>query len=1115
MRSIHDYLQSIGYITDKLPLNFIIGKEYRFPSLGKSNKNTSASIKLTHDGIYVWNDHANDASGSFNPNSANKQNKPDPEVAAKRAKRLEVEKKAQIEKRAKAKNEAQQIWERAQPCDSHPYMATAGVKIAGQVRTLPCIKTLGGQTFKNPLIVPRYDAKTGELVNLEFIAPDGEKRPLTGAKKQGTYFEINGQEPAYFVEGYKTGCAVHNATGRRVICSFDVGNLKEIFPVLAKPENAIIADNDNKPKKGDVIVPRRMLKAKGAGHKAAHELKAKFWLIPELGADAADIPADRLSALLSQHPTSDLPVFDAWKDLTPVFDETPAKDLIEKLKTEKDPLKCAGIALNYGFKCLQSIPFKKNIIELRAEIEVASVGRMHPITIDNITARLDWLISKDSAQALNIVRIDDCKQHNKIMVNSLHDAPIYYKGVWLVTAPTGSMKTQLIGRSFREYCRTNNFEFLSLAHLRSLIDEMATKLDTAHYTIEKETILKGEKDQRSAAIASLESLSICLPSLAHQYFSPFISRAKYIFIDEISQVLQAFNTDHIFEKTKTDLVFNLLRELIKNADCLICADANINQETLEFIEQCRPDEKFNIVEMPPVNEGKTANIYGSEAELLKQIVYDLMVNNSNVWITCDSKNKALAIEKALSQYDELSIITLVANSHNNRAEKEFLLNPHEESKKYRVVISSPVISSGISIEHDHFDYVAGFFSGYSVQPADAYQMIGRVRQCKNFHLYVNQHNTAVINAERVIEAQKQAATLEGTQGKVSEFTKYRAKLNESRNRIKSSFANNLIYILNAKKFNIKRMDEQSAINEEEQLKEISDELKQEERDQIKAAVKITDEQADRLDKKDVLGESEVYSLKAFKHRKALGYGWEHELTDQDLDISPSMVRRYSAFIGKHSRANDKANDLASRKYSEALAKAYRIAFADIDLKAGAIYFENCATAILERVFKHRYLLAVLGAIPPRYGRENFKPHSYAAKDLKAIFEHIGIKTSRTRFSAKMGQMGLFLYIEYASSVPNERQEKCYYIDSEQLELMQHYSDLKASQYIQITINEDVIYWSDVRLDLWQKVGQITEQQAIDRLIAAMDGRLKTKESNKTAWWAKNVLKPTFRTNIAT
>lgn len=1115
MLSVHDYLKSIGYSVDKLPLNMMVGKEYRFPSLGKGHKNQSASIRLTHEGIYVWHDHSCGSGGSFNPNR-DIQGLAPLEIARRATEqKLAAERyaKATKQRQSKAKNEAQSIWNRAKSCLSHPYMHLAGVSIAGEVRTLPHIKTNNGQTFKKPLIIPRYDTNTGELVNLEFITEDGTKRPLAGAKKNSTYFEISGNCPALFVEGYKTGCAVHNATGRKVIVCFDVGNLKLVWKDLAKSDDEIISDNDNglKSLETNAIITALQIKAKGAGHKAAYDLGAKFWLIPEVGADAADIQPKKILQLISQKPTSELPIFDAWNDLETIKDMT-SSELLKQLESESNYLKCASLALSYGIKQLQCIPFKTNILKIRAEVETVTAGRIHPITLDNIALKLDWMYSKTTKIGLQAISIDDTKQHNTISIDNLNNFTPNYKGIWLIKAPTGAGKTQKVGKPFRNWCKSNGYTFLSIAHLQSLVREMSSRLNTEHYDDEKKAVRKASKSGNDGLWQrSLDSLSICLPSLAYGHFQPFVASCKYVFIDEISQVLNAFSSDEIYRHTDVTIVFDLLRQIIRNAECLICADANINQMTLDFIEQCRPNERFNIVEMPAVNEGKNIKLYSTDGELLNKIVESLFVDNANIWITCDSQKQAEKLQRYLSQYDEISVLAITGANKGKKDQKAFLENPHKESKKYRVVISSPVISSGLSIEHDHFNFVAGFFCGTSVQPTDAYQQLGRVRCAKDFHITLDQKHQDVMNADQQINGQSKAAMVEGEQIKPSDFAMFRAKLNESRDRYKSNFANNLLHILNDKKFSIEHVPFTDASDQDLYLKEIGKELKAEEQLRIKSATKITDEQALLLKRKDCLNDNELYSLKAYGIRKALGYEFTHNLTDQDLEASPAQIRRFSAFIGRFKASNDKSKDIAVRKFDEALAKIYQIVFENVNLQAGSIFYDDCAKAILERVYQYRHVLAVLGGIPKRFGNEFFKPSDSPVKELNAILKHIGISTLRTRFSAKMGHIGIFLYRKNSSSVPNWQAEKCYKVDGDQLEIMQHYSDLKAHSYQTLPPLSEDAFWQGVRLALYHGVQThtITEAEAIQTLIDTSKARPISKPSHITAWWAKNVLRPLF------
>ena len=64
--------------------------------------------------------------------------------------------------------------------------------------------------------------------------------------------------------------------------------------------------------------------------------------------------------------------------------------------------------------------------------------------------------------------------------------------------------------------------------------------------------------------------------------------------------------------------------------------------------ECRPNEKFNIIEIKPKDEGKKALIYQNESVLIEKIMDDVMTGQ-NVWITCDSDSKAQQLKAIFSQ----------------------------------------------------------------------------------------------------------------------------------------------------------------------------------------------------------------------------------------------------------------------------------------------------------------------------------------------------------------------------------------------------------------------------------------------------------------------------------
>jgi len=88
------------------------------------------------------------------------------------------------------------LWEQALACSAHPYLSkksgsgTRHKTACGKRGSLYFLQCSNG--FK--LLIPIRD-RMGELNSLQFIDESGEKRFVTGARKQGGYFSI-GKNPA-------------------------------------------------------------------------------------------------------------------------------------------------------------------------------------------------------------------------------------------------------------------------------------------------------------------------------------------------------------------------------------------------------------------------------------------------------------------------------------------------------------------------------------------------------------------------------------------------------------------------------------------------------------------------------------------------------------------------------------------------------------------------------------------------------------------------------------------------------------------------------------------------------------------------------------------------------
>lgn len=134
---------------------------------------------------------------------------------------------------------ARDIWFRATPVYSHPYLT--------QKRVQPHNARVSGNT----LIIPIGDAQTDEICSLQFISADGSKKFLTGGKLKGCFSfigELSPNQPILICEGWATAASLHEDSGHCVVIALNAGNLeavaKEIRKLYQTAVIIICGDND-------------------------------------------------------------------------------------------------------------------------------------------------------------------------------------------------------------------------------------------------------------------------------------------------------------------------------------------------------------------------------------------------------------------------------------------------------------------------------------------------------------------------------------------------------------------------------------------------------------------------------------------------------------------------------------------------------------------------------------------------------------------------------------------------------------------------------------------------------------------------------------------------------
>lgn len=204
--------------------------------------------------------------------------------AAARQQREALAQAEQAAKRERAAARALAIWDTAAIAqDEHPYLQRKGVR-SHELRTYCGELSIGDMACDGAVIVPLHDARR-ELVSLEFIGADGEKRFLPGGAKAGAFHLIGKTfDRIVIAEGYATGASAFEATGYGVAVAFDAGNLRRVADAMRDkyPKAVLIfsVDNDAKPD------------GSNPGLKAATEASqavAGVLVIPPAGMDINDL----------------------------------------------------------------------------------------------------------------------------------------------------------------------------------------------------------------------------------------------------------------------------------------------------------------------------------------------------------------------------------------------------------------------------------------------------------------------------------------------------------------------------------------------------------------------------------------------------------------------------------------------------------------------------------------------------------------------------------------------------------------------------------------------------------------------------------------------------------
>lgn len=209
-------------------------------------------------------------------------------------------------------------------------------------------------------------------------------------------------------------------------------------------------------------------------------------------------------------------------------------------------------------------------------------------------------------------------------------------------------------------------------------------------------------------------------------------------VDETVQVVRHLLTSDTAQPYRP-LFMSKVKELFQNARQIICADADLDQPTIDFVERIS-GKKLQLVVNRFVPTGYKAFFSSSDESIcqFERLVKHIKENKpkGTIFIASDNAKLTKKNGKTLEHLiPGLKVLIINSKTCKGVYQQEFINNQKAviDSGKWDVIIASPSLATGVSLKSLNFDSVWGFFTGKSINAADMAQALMRVRMnCDRF-----------------------------------------------------------------------------------------------------------------------------------------------------------------------------------------------------------------------------------------------------------------------------------------------------------------------------------------------------------------------------------------------
>lgn len=231
-------------------------------------------------------------------------------------------------------------------------------------------------------------------------------------------------------------------------------------------------------------------------------------------------------------------------------------------------------------------------------------------------------------------------------------------------------------------------------------------------------------------------VGFCVDSLLA--ISPEQFSGCILVLDEVVQVLRHLLTSSTCAKDgKRPTLLARLRQLIQGAQQVIIADADLDDASIHYIQDLREaDNAVFLIQNDYKPEGYAVRLIDcpDRSTIMTQLLNEIQNNpqGQTLFVATDSKTLTKTIARLMVQrFPAKKMLLINSETSGGEEEREFMQTPDGvlERKSYDIIICSPSVSTGVSIETKGvISKVYGIFSGHSSTDIDITQALSRVRE---------------------------------------------------------------------------------------------------------------------------------------------------------------------------------------------------------------------------------------------------------------------------------------------------------------------------------------------------------------------------------------------------